>query len=326
MKTHMHYDAADVVATTAIAITAAGAGNALREDAPIWFARQLDYVRARIYETQRPAMRAFDLVPVSTEIPVWAETATQRSYDQVGMAKIIANYADDLPRADVSAKETTIKVRDVGDSYGYNISEMRASEAFGTQLPTKKAAAARFAVDVKMNQIAMVGDAAYGLYGLLNHPNIGLTAGLNGDWLNVATTAADILEDMNTLVNAVRLQSLGIHNPNMFAMPLAQFARIQSTFVEDAGGRTILQVFQANNPGVEIVPVVELKDSGPGGQDVAIVAERNVENFAFELVMPFTQLPAQARNLELVVPCLARTAGLTVTYPLSVTKGYLTTS
>ncbi|WP_423056875.1 major capsid family protein [Achromobacter xylosoxidans] len=40
-----------------------------------------------------------------------------------------------------------------------------------------------------------------------------------------------------------------------------------------------------------------------------------------ELPMPFNQLAAQARGLELVVPCLARAGGVVVYYPLSMAKG-----
>jgi len=106
----MHFDQADIPAVSQIALAAASTGQALREDAGIFFAEQLNYVRTRLYERKSPAMRAFDMVPVSTEIPEWAETVTQRSYDAVGIAKVISNYADDLPRADVMASETIVKV------------------------------------------------------------------------------------------------------------------------------------------------------------------------------------------------------------------------
>jgi hypothetical protein len=318
---HEHYDQADLPAMTQIALAAASVGAPLREDASIFFARQLDYVRGRTYERKTPAMRAFDIVPVSTEAPDWAETITQRGFDSVGIAKIIANYADDLPRADVFATETVVKVKDIGVSYGYNIAEMRASEATGAQLDTKKASAARKSVDIKVNQLAMIGEPVYGLYGLLNHPNIGTTAGLNGDWGNAATTAEDILSDLNTLVSAVPGQSKGVHRVNRIAMADLDYNVLSTKYVADSGGKTVLQVFRENNPDVTLVPVVELRDAGAGGLNAIIASEFDVDNYAFEMVMPFNQLPAQARNLELVVPCLARAGGVNVTYPLALTKG-----
>lgn len=323
---HMHYDAADLPAMTQVAMAAASVGQPMREDASIFFARQLDYVRARVYEAPRPAMRAFDIMPVRTEVPAWAETITTRTFTEVGMAKIISNYADDLPRADVGGTEQTVRVRDVGDSYGYNVSELRASEATGANLPTRKANAARRAVDIKMSKIAMIGDAQYNMFGLLNHPNIGITTGLTGDWENPATTALQILADLNILKNAITLQSKGIHRATMMALPLEEMTAIETKLVPDSGGRSVIQVFRDTNPGsaaITFIPVVELANSGPSGQDVIIVAEMDAENYGFELVMPFNQLPAQARNLEFVVNCLARTGGVVVDYPLSLTKAYI---
>lgn len=318
---HEHYDVADLPALTTIAAVAASIGNPMREDAGIFFARQLDWVRTQVYVRQTPAMRASEMVPFSSEVPAWAETITQRSFDAVGVAKIISNYADDLPRADVYASETVVKVKDVGDSYGYNVAELRASEATGANLPTQKANAARKAVDVKVNQIAMIGEAVYGLFGLLNHPNIGTTTGLNGDWANPATTAEEILSDLNTITQAIPGQSKGIHRTTRIAMADTDYNVLSTKFVADSGGKTVLQVYRENNPGVTLVPVVELRLQGAGGTTNAIIAsEFDSDNYRFEMVMPFTQLPAQARNLEFVVPCIARVGGVNVTYPLSLTK------
>lgn len=324
MFTHEHFDEADLPAINQVVLAARSVGQPLREDASPLFGRMLDYVRSRIYETQRPAMRAFDMIPVISEAPAWAETITTRTFTSVGVAKVISNYADDLPRADVGGAESTVRVKDIGDSYGYNISEMRAAEATGTPLIPRKAEAARRAVDVKVAQLAMVGEAQYGLYGLLNHPNIGTTTGLNGDWTNPATTDEEVAADLNALGMAIPMQSAGVHRATMIALALEDYGQLTTRFVADSGGRTILAVFQANNPGVQVIPVVELAGAGPGGTtNGVIVAERSPENYGFEMPMPFNQLPAQARNLELVVNCLARVAGLQVFYPLAITKAFI---
>src|SRR5690606_26708345 len=102
---HMHYDEADV---PAIHQFAAANQVSLREDQGVLAARQLDYVKARTYDRKLPPMNGLTLVPQSSDTPEWAETITYRSYDSVGMAKIIANYADDLPRVDVTVKENTM--------------------------------------------------------------------------------------------------------------------------------------------------------------------------------------------------------------------------
>lgn len=74
------------------------------------------------------------------------------SYDRTGVAKIINNYATDLPRADVKGKPTTAYVKSVGDSYGYSVQEMRASRLAGKSLDVRKAEAARYAADYALNK------------------------------------------------------------------------------------------------------------------------------------------------------------------------------
>lgn len=317
MPKHMHYDAADVVGVQ----TFAAANNlSFNEDANVFLARELDYVKARTYEKKFPAMVGLQLVPVSNEVPEWAESFVSKVYDQVGIAKIIANYADDLPRADVTATEITTRVKTVGDSYGYNVNELRASQAMGTNLPARKAEAARRAVEIKMNKIALLGDPDYGLFGIMNHPNIGVTAGLTGNWADAGTSALDIVADLDTMINAVDNQSNGVHKTNTVALPAAAFAAAGRKYVAESGGKSALQLARDNHPGVRFISATEFNDLNGTGTSVAIVGEFAEENASFEEVMAFNQLPAQARNLELVVPCLARTGGVTVHYPLAFTK------
>lgn len=96
-------------------------------DASVFFARELDYVKSQSYDVEYPEFTALKLFPMSSEINPGAETVTYYSYDKTGMAKIISNYATDLPRADVKGKPTTAIIKSLGDSYGYSVQEMRAS-------------------------------------------------------------------------------------------------------------------------------------------------------------------------------------------------------
>ena len=149
------------------------AAGVFTQDAGLFTARQLEVVRNKIYEEKLPQMNGLSLVPISSEAPEWAETITEKTYSSAGMAKIIANYADDLPRADVAAQERAVKVKSIGASYGYNLQELQAAVANRTDLPRVKGRAARRAVEIKMNQIALLGDEEYGLNGFINHPNLG---------------------------------------------------------------------------------------------------------------------------------------------------------
>ena len=313
MKEKMKFDAADIPGVAAFHATT---GLGMREDDSAFTASQLNFVRTRVYEANLPRLTGLQLVPIDTDVPEWAETVEDGIFDMVGMAKVIANYADDLPRADVKRTPRIVKVREIGDAYGYNVAEIRASMANGTNLPARKANAARRAIDEKMNSIAWVGDVEYGMYGLLNHPNIGTTS-ITGTWSGA--TFAAIIADLNAMYDAVRVQSSGAHMADTIVLPTAAYSRA-NTVVNTAGNETALSFWLRTHPGVSVFESPELTGVGTAGKDVGFAYERNVENFALEMPMPFNQLPAQARNLEIVVNCLARTAGVTVRYPLSITK------
>ena len=290
------------------------------QDASIIAARQLDYVKGRVYESKRPNQIAASLLPRATGTPEWAETIIYTVHDEVGMAKIIANYADDLPRADVKGTEVTARVYTIGDSYGYNIAELTASAALGAQLPDRKGRSARNAIDNKMNQIALKGDSQYKLYGMTNHPNVGLTVLSGENWVLPATTAETVKSDLNAMYNAVLLQSNGVHTPNRMVLPLSLHTAASDKYLANNQGKSALQAFKDDHPQVEVVQSVEFETASSSGGKLAMCGEFNEENAELEVPMPFKQLNGQERNLEIVVPCYARTAGAIFHYPLAFTK------
>ena len=100
----------------------------LDEGESLFFARELEHIKSQSYDKKYPKLKARMLFPLEFEANAGAETITYEQYDQVGMAKIISNYADDLPRADVKGTEFTSRVRTIAASYGYNYDEINAAQ------------------------------------------------------------------------------------------------------------------------------------------------------------------------------------------------------
>ena len=95
------YDEADAKAIMNSSIPNGLVGDSLRfdsaEDASIFFARELDFVKAETYDVQHPEFTAEKHFPISHEVNPGAETITYYSFEKTGFAKIISNYATDLP-------------------------------------------------------------------------------------------------------------------------------------------------------------------------------------------------------------------------------------
>lgn len=314
---HMHYDQADLATLNSV-------GDRLgfmREDDGLFLARELDYVKTRIYEVLTPNLAGLRLVPLSTDVPEYAESFTYRVYDAVGIAKFISNYADDLPRADVEGKEVTLRLKSLGDAYGYSFDELRLANATGTNLPIRKGRSARRAIDQLINRVCLVGDANHGFYGFTNHPNIGETA-VNGSWTDPATTGDQILDDLNAMYDAVLVQSYDNHTPNTLAVAPTRRSALTSKRVSDSLGRSPWAMFREEHPEVELITSTELEPDAEvnGNESSAIMYERDVDNLSIEIPRQFEQLPAEKRNLEIVVDCIAKCSGVAVYRPLALTK------
>ena len=170
------YDKADLAALRASNIIPAVAGvKQCRfdsvDDASIFFARELDYIKSKSYDKVYPEFTALNHFPITHEVPEGAETMTYYSYEKTGLAVIISNYATDLPRADAKGEPTTATIKSIGDSYGYSVQDMRASRMAGKSLDTRRADAARYAIDRKTNEIAFAGDKKHKLMGMLSEDN-----------------------------------------------------------------------------------------------------------------------------------------------------------
>ena len=309
----MKYDANDLRA-----IESSGRFDA---NESMFFARQLEAIKAQTYDVKRANLNALQLMPVSTDVPEGATTITYRQYDTVGMAKVIANYANDLPRADVTGKEFTSNIRSIGNAFGYNTQEIRSAIFAGVNLPARKAMAATRAHQEKINALAFTGDADHGLPGLIsntNVPEVTLLADGTGSSKTFASKTADkIVRDVNALVNKIISQSKGVHRATEVWMPVEQYALIATTQNSTASDTTILQFLQQVHPGVTFRQVVELDGAGASGADRMYAVENSRDNWAIEIPMMMKMYSPQQKGLEFEVPVESRFGGVIIEYPLA---------
>ncbi len=294
-----------------------------------FFARELESIKTRTYDIQYPEYKATRLIPVSTDAGTGAESITYRSFDMVGVMKIIANYADDLPRADDKRAEYTTPVRSLGGSYGYNVQEIRNAQHAGRPLNQRKAAAVRQAYEQAVNKIAWFArttDGVYGgLQGMIYNPNITKdTPGSGGAWISTPRTPAQVLLDMNQGINDVINLTKGVEVPDTMLLPLDEYGFVNTLARSDTSDLTVLEYFKRNQPGVTVEWVSELADvdpkpsGGAGPSNLMVTYKRSPDKLTLELPQLFEQFPAQERGLEFLVPAHGRHGGVIIYYPLSI--------
>lgn len=305
-------------------VQAMGTGT-MDADGAFFFQRQLEHIKAKSYDVRYAELKARQLFPVSNEGGRGITSITYRTYDQAGAAKIINAYADDLPRADVAGKESTIPVRSVGISYGYNLDEIQSSQLTGAGLDQRRANAAVRSVEQTTNDVAFFGDDDSGLPGLFNNPNIPsgsvVNPGSGTAWVN--KTPDEILFDINDLFADIFETTKMVEQGNTLLLPPAQWSYIMSTPRATNSDTTIAQYVAQNSPYLtsidDIIPVNEClaANNAEITNDAMVAYDRSPEKLQLEIPVELEMLPVQQKNLEFVIPGRSRLAGLNIYYPLS---------
>ena len=299
--------------------------SAFGDGTSIWFQRQLEQVLAKVYNVRYANLPHRELFPVSNEVNPAAETITYHVFDKVGVAKILAAYAQDLPLADVFAKEVKSPIKGIGSSFSTNTDEIRKGVWQKTALEPMKALASRRAVEELFNLIAFNGDADTGLPGFLTNPNITTTTvpnGAGGDPEWNTKTPDEILFDVNSLFDGIFTLTKMVERPNTLLLPPAQYSFISATPRSSTSDTTILQYIINNSPYIssaaDIIPVNQMTGSGAGNTDQMAAYDKSPEKLQNHIPMEQMFHPPQRKGLSFVTPSEARAGGVIIYYPLSV--------
>ena len=165
-------------------------------------ARQLEFVKSQTYDVVYPEFKARSFIPTSNEAPPGAESIVARHYDIAGMAKLIANYADDLPSVNASVTESSRTVKGIGTSFGYSIQDLRRAAMAGSQLDSRLAMAARHFVEQKIDEYAFTGEASVAITGFADDANVTLqTLPVSGSWEDLSPE--DVFDNMASMPSKI---------------------------------------------------------------------------------------------------------------------------
>lgn len=287
-----------------------------------FFNRELAYVKSKSYDAKYAELKGLKLIPISTEAGAGVNEIVYRQYRGVGFAKVIADYAKDFPRVDVYGEEKSVKVNGIGDSYGYSIKEIRASQRTGKNLDQRRAITARRAHDEQMNKMALKTDTVNGTNGLLNYPGITEIAlqadgtGSSKKWKD--KTADQIVRDISNMVDAVMVPTSAREIPDTLLLPITQYNDIATRRIGEDGTKTLLKYILENSPYIKKIDwLAELKGVGADNSDRAMVGIFDEEHVTLEIPQPFEQFEAQQEGMEFSIPCHSECAGTIIYYPLA---------
>lgn len=278
--------------------------------------RQLDYVKAQIYDVLYTELSSFRLFPIAGDANPGANTITYRVRELIGKAKVIANYGDDLPRVNVNRREVSTPVRSIGCSYGWSTQDIRAAMMAGVSLQADDAMAAVRAHNQTINDIAWHGDAAYGLPGLGTSGVVSnSSAALTGAWLGAS--GDEIVGDVNELLTSIITASGGVERADTVAMPSTWLAYIGAKARSDGTDSSVLTFLKMQWPGVEFTSAEELT-AWSASDDAMLALRRDPAKLSLEIPLGYTEQPIQQENLAFTVATESRVGGVVVRYPGSI--------
>lgn len=277
----------------------------------IWTVKQLTQTLNRQYEAAYPETSALALFPVTTEIAPTTRVFEYLKYDGVAMAKIIADYTDDLPTVDATHSVETGRVHRLGNAWLISIDEIKTGAAMGSSLSDRKATLAREAHESLVNTLVFKGSAPHKIYSVFNHPNIPRVTSAAGAWAD-PEKASDELTD---LLERVEKATNGLHKVTNIVIPPSQRKLLAKRMPETT--MSYLDWFKEQNGGIEITSISELEDIDGAGTKGILAYEKDPMNMSIEIPESFNMLPMQPKDLHFKVPCTSKTTGLIVYRPLT---------
>ena len=288
------------------------------DEAGLFLERQLEYIRPQIFEVAYADIKYPTLLPVTSEAGQGAQTFTYRIMDSTGEFKLIADAADDLPRADISQVEKSINIRSFGGSFGYTVQELRAAQMANIALEQRRAQAVRRAYEEKVEDVALFGESSVGLAGFFNNSTVDVITA-NKWFTDSGTTAQEMLELLNYGVTGIINASQMKEQPDTILMAWNDYREISTRRNSDSSDVTVLEYFLRTNPYINNIEPINQLDKTKSGLTTnrMVVYKRDPGKVQLHIPQPLELFPPQQRGLEFIVPAHARVGGVALYYPKS---------
>lgn len=277
----------------------------------IWTKRELTQILKRTYETEYPATSALELFPVTNELDRHTMNFEYLKFDGAAMAKIIADYTDDLPTVDAMSSTETGKVFRMGNAWLISIDEIITGTALNRRLSDRKAVLAREAHATLLNRLVFKGSKPHKIVSVFDNPNI--TRVTSAGWNTDADAAS---EELTTLLETVETLTNGRHKVTNIVLPPSKRRLLYKRMPETT--KTYLEWFSEQNAGITITSISELEDIDGAGTKAVLAYEKDPMNMSIEIPEAFNMLPMQPKDLHFKVPCTSKATGLIVYRPLTI--------
>jgi hypothetical protein len=316
--------------------------DAVDSNLSLFFSRQLEFIEPELHSVEYGELAAWKHIPIESRggDNIWY---TWRLFDKVGAWKIGGEDADDVPEVNINGAELPVPVRWLTGGFKNNLKELlnglqaarNNPNAPSIMVDIQKAVADFESYQQKVDKVAWFADPSSseyaGLTGIFYNTYIptvtallGPTSGKYG-WFNSAgapqKTADEMLTDLNQLLTAVMVNTLGRYKADTILLPIEYYNYLAFTRIQDVTGKTILRFFLEAHPEITTFEYAPVTKSVPAGgnltsaTDIILAYKKSPDVVKLVLPKQHTMLPVQLRGFNYITPCYATTAGVITQKP-----------
>lgn len=216
-----------------------------------------------------------------------------------------------------------------GMQLGWTIPELESAMKLGRPVDVQKFAGMQLKYQMDVDEMVYIGDTALGLSGLTNGASVtNNTNAVTGAWTGGTTTPAQILADVNELINSVWAASAYSVCPDTLLVPPLQYGYLVGTLISTAGNISILEFLKQNNLSTSINgrPLTILpskwltgttrsgQGAGAAGKDRMMAYTKDPMRVRFPLV-PLQRTPLEFRDLRQLTTYFGRVGAVEFVYP-----------
>jgi hypothetical protein len=256
---------------------------------------QLYRVHGAVLQTKYPSFDYAGLVPVNTDGSMWDIGTLVYSGDLAGAAAYIGGKAFDIPNASVNFTLGQSQFHLAGAGYELSLQEVNRSAAMNIPISDRKASAARLVSQKFIYDRVIRGSTEKNTTGLVNNASVPAANAPTGTW--GTATPAQILADVNTVLNDVITNSGETAMPNALLLPTTAFLTANNTQLTNTNTSLLTFIKQNNSftamtgQELDIRASRELQSAGNGSTRRMVAYEKSPDNMEFFLPGMFEFLP-----------------------------------
>lgn len=228
----------------------------------------------------------------------------------------ISKDANAIGSAQLDIGKTAQPLNLWGMELSWTIPELESAQRLGRPIDAQKYDAMVLKHQMDVDEQVYIGDSVLpSCYGLLNLPSVTPTNvpnGVGGSPLWINKTPAEILKDVNTLLNNVWAASGWAQVPLNLRLPPVQFGYLASQTVSSAGNVSILEFLSKNSlcmsvagKPLDIQPLKWLTGRGTAGADRMMAYTKDKKYVQFPMI-PLQRTPLEYRSLYQITTYFGR--------------------